>query len=174
MSNVINFWNALKSVQHLEDKKVTIIESCSDIVCFINPYCPDSQNLSEKLTKFCIHHNRMPKFKINLHLVDVDGLFEDGKNGQLLLYNKKGFKKDTDNNLNEILFPMWQKYGNTLDYAFSKNGQAYYIPQLVLWHAKKKRIEGSWYQHHHRDTVNGHALRLTCTDLSCKYCLNAY
>ena len=77
MSKASDFWEALATVPHLENKKVTILHSCSDIVCFINPYCPDSQNLSEKLTKFCIHHNKMPKFDVSLHLVDVDGLFED-------------------------------------------------------------------------------------------------
>lgn len=175
MPKASDFWKALATVQQLEEKKVIISQSCSDIVCFINPYCADSQNLSKKLTKFCIHHNKMPKFNLSLHLVDVDGLFENGKKGQLLLLNKNGFKKDTDNNLKELVFPMWQKYGNDyLDFTFSKDGQPYFIPQMVLWSNNKKSIMGAWYQHHHLDTSDGHALSLTCTNPDCKFCLRAY
>lgn len=175
MSKASDFWKALATVEQLESKKVNILQSCSDIVCFINPSCPDSQNLSEKLTKYCIYHNKMTKFNLSLHLVDVDGLFEDGKNGQLLLYNENGFQQDTDDNLNKLRFPMWQNYGNNyIDSAFSKDGQPYYIPQMVLWSATTKRMLGAWYQHHHFDTTNGHALRLTCTNPDCKFCLRAY
>jgi len=175
MSKASEFWEALLSVQHLEEKKVTVLNSCSDVVCFINPSCPDSRNLAEKITKFCIHHNKMSQFKLNLHLIDVDGLFGDSQEGQLLLFNGNGFTKDTDNDLNDLIFPMWKKYGNKyVDAAFSKSGEAYYIPQIVLWHNAENKIQGAWYQHHHFDSSNGHALSFTCTDPECKYCIQNY
>lgn len=167
MSKAIDFWKALPNVQHLKNNKVEINITCSDIVCFINPFCPDSQNLSKKLTKFCIHHNQMPGFDLQLHLVDVDGLLDkESTKGQLLLYSSNGYQKDTNNDLKEKIFPMWKIYGNkTVDSAFSENGKAYFIPQLVLWHNDTKAIKGAWYQHHE------HALRLHCNLVDCKYCL---
>ena len=174
MSKASNFWNALPTVQHLKRTKVDILNDCTDIICFVNPMCPDSQNLSEKLTKFCIYHNnKIPQYNLQLHLVDVDGVLageNEGKNGQLLLYSRNGFEIDTNDNLEENIFPMWDKYGNkTVDSAFSDNGQPYFIPQLVLWHNDTNKIKGAWYQHHYQ---NEHALRLTCGDVNCKYCLN--
>ena len=163
MSKVSKFWDQLKDLgpKPLSYKNIRIDTMQKNLVCFVRPDCPDSQDLAQKCVKFKEYHTLKNNLLPNLQLWLVDSYGDLGNEGQLLKWEDDQFKIYTDSEGIKMKFP---EYSVTkLDEIYMNNG-TYNIPQLVCSDVNNK-ITGLWYQHHE------HKLRLSCNDPSCPECV---